>query len=117
MRVEGGGWHAENALLVALGAPALRVEKAALFMTRQFECLVVRGSGARRFLRQHGCEQRIETITGSVPFPPAVGDFDARDVDLLFLGRLAEYKRPDRFVEVVRELVAPRGLGAGGCPR
>lgn len=109
LEVEGGGWHAENALLVALGSPVSTVEKSVLFMTRQFECLVVRGSRALRFLREHGCDQRIETITGSAPFPSSVCEFDARDIDLLFIGRLTEYKRPDRFVDVVRELVS-RGV-------
>ena len=109
LEIKGGGWQAENALLVALGRPNESVEKAALFMTRQFECLVVRGSEAFQFLRTHGCKERIETITGSVTLPLSVSDFDARDIDLLFIGRLTEYKRPDRFIHIVRVLIS-RGL-------
>lgn len=105
LELEGGGWHAENALLVALQRDSAIVEKAVMWMCRQFDLLVVRGREAEAFLRSHGCEQRIERITGSVVYPEGIDEAVERDIDILFVARLAEYKRPDRFVEAVAGVV------------
>ncbi|MEX2222744.1 MAG: glycosyltransferase family 4 protein [Candidatus Rokuibacteriota bacterium] len=120
LEVEGGGWHAENRLLAALARPSKLVERAVLFMVRQFDLLIVRGGKARSYLRAHGFTGAIEEITGSVVYPSSVLPFDHRNIDVLFVGRLAEYKRPDRFVEVIYRLVrlgaTPRVVMIGDGP-
>jgi glycosyltransferase involved in cell wall biosynthesis len=111
LELEGGGWHAENAVLIALQYRSAIVEWAVLFMVRQFDWLIVRGVRAAEYLRDIGFAGRIDMITGSVAYPPTVNGWDQRDVDILFVGRLTEYKRPDRFVKVM-SLVRSQGLAA-----
>jgi glycosyltransferase involved in cell wall biosynthesis len=99
---EGGGYRAENRILSSLGKPSPWIEKLAQALTRRFELLIVRGGRAERYLREFGVESRIETITGSVDMPEECPP--SRDFDLIFVGRLTERKRPDRFVRIVREV-------------
>ena len=106
LELEGGGWHAENRLLVALGKPSRVVERAVVAMTREFDLLVVRGTRAKTWLRDAGCVQPIATITGSVPYPERVPEFEERRYDAVFVGRLTEYKRPDRMLDVFEHLAA-----------
>jgi len=101
LELEGGGWHAENPLLVALGRPSESVEKAVFAAVRQFDVAIVRGRKAAAFVRAFGYEGQLAIITGSVATPAAPQPLDKRNIDLIFVGRLAEYKRPDRFLNVV----------------
>lgn len=97
--VEGGGYRADNALLRRLGAPSARLERLALATVKEFDLVVVRGRGARRFLADHGVHQTA-VITGSVD----AARFSAppeRPFDLVHLGQLIERKRPLEFVEIV----------------
>jgi glycosyltransferase involved in cell wall biosynthesis len=120
LELEGGGWHAENRLLAALQRPSKLVERAVLFMVRQFDLIVVRGSKARSYLREHGFTGKLEEITGSVTYPSSSLTFDQRKIDVLFVGRLTEYKRPDRFVEIIHRVVvlgaAPKVVLIGDGP-
>ncbi len=102
LELEGGGWNAENPLMTMLQAPSPWIEKMALGLTRQFDLVVVRGSKAQRFIREGGYYGPIEIITGSIELPdePAVD----KTIDLITVGRLTEYKRPDLFVELVARL-------------
>jgi glycosyltransferase involved in cell wall biosynthesis len=104
LELEGGGWHAENRLLTALGGPSATIERAVVGMTREFDLLVVRGTRAQAWLRDAGCENAVALITGSVHCPERVPGFGERRHDVVFVGRLTEYKRPDRMVEVLRRL-------------
>lgn len=105
LELEGGGWHAENKLLVALQRHSTLVERLALAVTRRFDLAVVRGNRAKTFLLEAGFRHRLEVVTGSVEIDTnAIRD--EKDIDLLFVGRLTEYKRPDRFLEVVAQVVA-----------
>jgi len=106
LELEGGGWHAENRLLTALGRPSAAVERAVVAMTREFDLLVVRGSRAEAWLRRAGCTNPIARITGSVDYPDRVPGFAERQYDIVFVGRLTEYKRPDRMLEVLKRLRA-----------
>ncbi len=105
LETEGGGWHAENVVMRSLGRPSAFVEKRVLSVIRQFDEVIVRGSRAEGHLREHGFAGPIRTITGSVVVPESAASFDERDVDLIFVGRLTEYKRPDRLIEVIRVVV------------
>ncbi|MBV1878320.1 MAG: glycosyltransferase family 4 protein [Pseudomonadales bacterium] len=102
LELEGGGWHAENKLLVALEKPSNIVESNALSLMREFDVAVVRGSSAKNYILANGFDNRIEVITGSIetnhPIPIE------KDIDLIFVGRLAEYKRPDRLLEVILKI-------------
>jgi glycosyltransferase involved in cell wall biosynthesis len=120
LELEGGGWHAENPLLVALQRPAPLIERAACAVVREFDSVVVRGSGAESYIRQIGYRGSLATITGSVEPSGAWLDFGSRPIDIVFVGRLTEYKRPDRFIaalaEVVKALPATLAVMIGDGP-
>ncbi len=94
----GGGWQAENPVLSALGTASPMLERLALAVVRQFDLIVVRGAKAEGFLRSRGVVAPIVVIPGSIaPAEPS----PARDIDLVFVGRLNEIKQPLQFVDLV----------------
>lgn len=105
LETEGGGWHAENVVMSSLGRPSTVVERRVLSVVRQFDEVIVRGSRAKNHLRENRFAGPIRTITGSVVVPDEISGYDDREYDLIFVGRLTEYKRPDRLVEVIRRVV------------
>ncbi|HED16888.1 MAG TPA: glycosyltransferase [Gammaproteobacteria bacterium] len=104
LELEGGGWAAENPLLVALGGASAWIEKLVFAVVRQFDLVIVRGCDARDFIRKTGYSREIAIITGSVEDDVLLKDLDEREYDLVFVGRLTEYKRPDQFVRLVTSL-------------
>jgi len=100
LELEGGGWHAENKLLVALQRHSDLVERLALAVMRRFDLVVVRGGYAKSYVLDAGFRHRLEVVTGSVELD-ASASRDDKDIDVLFVGRLTDSKRPDRFIEVV----------------
>ncbi len=114
IEILGGGVQAENRVMSALRRPSARIERLALRLARSFDALVVRGRRAQAYLRSRGVSAPICIIPGSVQPPRRQPPgYDARDLDLLWLGRLAEIKRPEVFVELVTRLARHRpGLRA-----
>ena len=108
LELDGGGWHSENVILKALGRSNKLIHSLVISIVKQFELIVVRGSGAESFLRANSVTTHIVRITGSVEFPSEIPGLTERAVDVLFVGRLTEYKRPDRFVAVMSELFKDR---------
>jgi glycosyltransferase involved in cell wall biosynthesis len=106
LELEGGGWHAENRLLTALGGPSALIGRLAADVLREFDSVVVRGHQAADYIRGLGFERDLGIITGSVEPTSVWQDFAARPIDIAFVGRLTEYKRPDRFLAVVADVVA-----------
>jgi glycosyltransferase involved in cell wall biosynthesis len=106
LELEGGGWHAENRLLTALGRPSAFIAALAADVLREFDSVVVRGHQAAAYVRNLGFERDLAIITGSVEPTVAWQDFAERAIDIAFVGRLTEYKRPDRFLAVVTAVVA-----------
>lgn len=76
------------------------LEHLGMAVIRQFDLVVVRGSKARRLLERHGLDGRVTIITGSVN-PPRFRAQMPRDIDMVFVGRLAKIKQPWQFVEVL----------------
>jgi len=101
LELDGGGWHAENKLLIALNSPSPWIEHLAFAITRNFDLVIVRGSSAANFIRERAkyCQQ-LELITGSVDTNPELMK-QQRDIDIIFVGRLTEYKRPDRLIQAL----------------
>ncbi|MEM9173094.1 MAG: glycosyltransferase [Pseudomonadota bacterium] len=106
LQIEGGGYKSENTVLANLARPSKLVERLAIRMTRCFDLLVVRGSNAENYLRANGVRCEIVTITGSVRYPDTVAPLAARPWDVMFVGRLTEYKRPDRLIKVLGKVAA-----------
>ena len=105
LETEGGGWNAENVVLRMLGHASPFVERRVLGAIRHFDEVIVRGTRAQTYLRDHGFAGTIRIITGSVEVPETVADYASREYDLVFVGRLTEYKRPDRLLKVIEGLV------------
>jgi glycosyltransferase involved in cell wall biosynthesis len=103
-QLEGGGWSVENRLLAALHGPSRLVERLVHGVVREFDSVVVRGSGTEAYVRRIGYQGNLAVITGSVDMTGPWRDFHARSIDLVFVGRLAEIKRPDRFIAVAAAL-------------
>jgi glycosyltransferase involved in cell wall biosynthesis len=106
LELEGGGWGAENRALRALGRPSPFVARLSAAVVREFDSVVVRGSGAAAYVRGLGFARSLSVITGSVEPRVAWRDFHARAIDVAFVGRLTECKRPDRFIAVVAAITA-----------
>lgn len=104
LELEGGGWHAENPMLAALQRPSPYVERLACGVVREFDSVVVRGKGAEAYIRQVGYRGSLAVITGSVEPAGTWLDFSGRSIDLTFVGRLTEYKRPERFIAAVAQV-------------
>jgi glycosyltransferase involved in cell wall biosynthesis len=87
-------------MLTALQRPSALVERLVHAVVREFDSVVVRGSGAEAYIRSTGYAGSIAVITGSVEPASAWRDFSQRSIDLAFVGRLTEYKKPERFIAV-----------------
>lgn len=118
VEVMGGGNENENALMSSLNGPSAFLERLSLAVLAEFDLIVVRGQKARRFLADRGITQSVRIITGSVR--EGNGAKPGRPIDLIFVGRLARIKQPERFVEIVSKLAARRpevrAVMVGGGP-
>jgi glycosyltransferase involved in cell wall biosynthesis len=91
----------KNPVLAALQRPSPGIERLAASVVREFDSVIVRGSSAEAYVRKSGYRGSLAVITGSAEPCGAWRDFSARTIDLAFVGRLEEDKRPERFVAVV----------------
>jgi glycosyltransferase involved in cell wall biosynthesis len=108
LELEGGGWQMGNPVLSALQRPSPYVERLVIGMVREFDSVVVRGSGAEAYIRGIGYRGSLAVITGSVEPAPAWRAFSERTIDLAFVGRLMEDKGPERFIAVAAAIAKAR---------
>jgi L-malate glycosyltransferase len=101
LELEGGGWSAENRVMAALGRPSPVIQSLAARVVREFDLVVVRGTKAATFIRKMGYQNNLAIITGSVETKERWREQREREFDLAFVGRLTEFKRPDRFISIV----------------
>lgn len=106
--LQGGGWRVENRALAALQRPSRWVETLVHRLVCEFDSVVVRGSGAAAYLRRIGYASSAAVITGSVEPDGPWRDSPARSIDLAFVGRIADDKRPERFMAVVAAVAQSR---------
>jgi len=115
-----GGLESENPVLRRLGESGRRLESLTLRLVREFDQVVVRGQGARRFLVERGVHASVVAIIPGSVDPKAIPLALARPHDLVFLGRLADLKQPLQFVEILagvsRGVPTVRGLVIGDGP-
>lgn|GEM_PF-392373 len=100
IEVLGGGVNTENRFLSSLPGPSRHLESLALRVAGRFDCIVVRGHRAMRFFAERGRNGNVVIIPGSID-PDRFEWQDARDYDLVFVGRLTEIKQPLRFIDVI----------------
>jgi glycosyltransferase involved in cell wall biosynthesis len=104
IEVIGGGARSENVLTSRLGRDSPFLERLALKVLQEFELVVVRGQQAREYLEARGVScNRVVTIPGSVP-DACFRSTESRKYELLFVGRLADIKRPLLFVDIVADV-------------
>jgi glycosyltransferase involved in cell wall biosynthesis len=104
LELKGGGFKAENKLLSSLGKESLAIEKLVNRLIAKFDLVIVRGSNAKNYIKSSGYLNKLEVVTGSVLTDEKYMSVD-RPVDVIFVGRLAEYKRPEVFIETIRRVV------------
>lgn len=107
IEIEGGGIGSENSWLTRLRGPSPTLERLGIAATREFDLVVVRGSSARRWVESQGPRGRVEVVPGSVD-PEEVRPRPERSIDLLYVGRFTETKRPLHFVEIAAAVAADR---------
>jgi glycosyltransferase involved in cell wall biosynthesis len=107
IEIEGGGIGSENSWLTRLHRPSPLLERLGTAAAREFDLVVVRGSNARRWLESRRPFGRIEVVPGSID-PERVRPQAARTIDLIYVGRFTETKRPLAFVEIVAAVAAGR---------
>jgi glycosyltransferase involved in cell wall biosynthesis len=104
LELEGGGWRMENRVLSALQRPSSHVARLVTGVMKEFDSVVVRGSGAEAYVRNTGYRGSLAVITGSAEPAAAWRDFAERSIDLAFVGRLMADKGPERFIAVAAAL-------------
>jgi glycosyltransferase involved in cell wall biosynthesis len=119
VEVLGGGHRAIESVGGFLGRPSRLIERMAIDVVRQFELVVVRGNGAKRFLLEHGLGKTVAVITGSVNGWTQLPQND-REIQLVFVGRLSPVKQVHQFIEIVgavrRAIPGVRAAIAGDGP-
>jgi glycosyltransferase involved in cell wall biosynthesis len=112
IEIEGGGIGSENSWLTRLHGPSPALERLGIAALREFDLIVVRGSSARRWVESRDPRGRVEVVPGSVD-PGEIRPAGERPIDLLYVGRFTETKRPIGFVEIAAAVAAGRpGLRA-----
>ena len=109
--VDGGVWG-ENAYFARLRAPDSVVERQLLDAVREFDVVITMGSGAARFLREHGVTGPIEVVPGGIDRSLFAGRRQAAEFDLVLVARLVPIKQIDLFVRVVALLRSNRKITA-----
>ncbi len=108
IEILGGGVYRDGWVGQYLKRPSRFLEKLASAVVRQFDLVVVRGEKAERFLRSRGVRNRITVITGSIRATSQPQTNRDRDIDLIYVGRLSPVKRPDVFLQVVKQVSRAR---------
>jgi len=100
VEIVGGGFQATGSFSAFLGRPSQIIEAMAVSVVRLFDLVVVRGSKAKEFLGAQRMKGSVAIITGSVDGSRQLHR-ECRNIDLVFVGRLAPTKQPHQFIEVV----------------
>lgn len=116
--VIGGGAGQDSGPQSWLGGGSRFLERLAIGVVRQFDLVVVRGHKAKSFLHDRGVRCEIAIITGSIV--PRGDHSRRRDIDMVYVGRLAKVKQPWQFVEVLaavrKSIPAVTGMMIGQGP-
>lgn len=99
--LDGGIW-AENRLFGKMETPDPVVEQKLIRVVGTFDLVITMGTGAIAFFRNQGIETRFHVVSGGIDaerFQPADSPPTS---DLILVGRLAEIKRVDIFLQAVR---------------
>lgn len=105
----GGPAMQENALLRRVKNPHRAIARQLRIIVRRFDVIVTRGVEASRFFASNGASGTVISIPAGLDSNLyATGDINARDYDLITVGRLADVKRIDVFLRMVELIRAHR---------
>lgn len=99
VEVAGGGFAALESAGKLLECPSKLMESMILAVIRLFDSVVVRGRVAQRFLLDHDIRSPVAVITGSTT--GGASSREDREIDLVFVGRVAATKQVDQFIGIV----------------
>jgi glycosyltransferase involved in cell wall biosynthesis len=84
------------------------MERLAAWLVNEFDLVVVRGRQAEAFVRERTWRPLVAIVPGSVAVDIGHTSNDGcadaageRPIDLIFVGRLSDYKQPRQFVQIV----------------
>jgi len=104
VEIIGGGFWAIESMGGRLGRPSKFIERMALAVVGLFDVIVVRGTKAKRYLRDEAnFKNTTAIITGSVQACPSPPHRD-RKIDLISVGRLAPVKQIEQFVSIIHAI-------------
>jgi glycosyltransferase involved in cell wall biosynthesis len=98
--VERGGLWSENKVFQRLSAPDARIEALLLRAVGHADLVITMGSSAVEFFRHRAGARNVHVHGGGVDLS-AFRTEEERDVDVLFVGRLAPIKRLDIFLDAL----------------
>ena len=101
LQLVGGGWQSENPIAAGMQRPSRIVERIVYALVRCFDLVVVRGTKAKKFIRSIGYTGELAIVTGSIGEITPQKEKEHRAIDIIFVGRLAEVKRPEMIVEII----------------
>lgn len=105
IQVIGGGVGSENKLLRHLLVPSPLLEKMMYSAVRQFNEIIVRGSGARDFVQNVCSNPSCTVLTGSVDMERFSPASEEKQYDLVYVSRLVPCKGLEQFLNIVKSLV------------
>jgi glycosyltransferase involved in cell wall biosynthesis len=101
--IDGGVWS-ENRVFARLPAPDPAIERQLLDAVRATDVVIGMGTQTVKYFEAHGLEGRCHVVAGGIDqarfHPPAA----ARDLDVVFVGRLVPIKRVDLLLSAVRQI-------------
>lgn len=98
--IERGGQRSENKIFQRLSAPDAGLEALLLRAVGHADLVITMGSSAAEFFRRSAVEGAVHVHGGGVDLSAFRGKQD-RDIDVLFVGRLAPVKRLDIFLDAL----------------
>lgn len=100
----GGSAMRENGLLKRVKVPDSVIAARLRGLIPHFDAIVTRGQKASAFFERCGASGPVTVITAGVDDVLYASNGDKKDFDLITVGRLAEVKRLDLFLDIVAEL-------------
>ena len=99
-----GGRNSENRLFARLSAPDHALERKLIRSVANFDLVIAMGSRAVQFFRQRGVDASFHVVSGGLDASRFRADAAQPRYDLILVGRLAEIKRIDIFLESVKQV-------------
>jgi glycosyltransferase involved in cell wall biosynthesis len=98
--LDGGVW-AENRLFGLMETPDAVVERELIRSAATFDAVVTMGRSTVRFFHEHGVQTQFHIVPGAIDPQEFCPSEEPAVTDLILIGRLAEIKRIDVFLQAV----------------